>query len=62
MILDLAVFFGYRVLWSKGWGGTFDWMSASIAVAAAVALFLFERGVIHVIAACAVLGLVVMGM
>ncbi len=59
VILNLAVFFGYHVLWPKGWGGTFDWISAVIAVAAAIALFRFKRHVIHVIAACAVIGLVV---
>ena len=58
VILNLAVFFGYHVLWPKGWGGTFDWISAVIAVAAAIALFRFKRNVIHVIAACAVIGLV----
>ncbi|MBD5801771.1 Chromate transport protein [Azoarcus sp. Aa7] len=57
VILNLALFFGYHVLWPAGFAGTFDWISALIAVAAAVALFRFKRNVIHVIAACAVLGL-----
>lgn len=59
VILNLALFFGYHVLWPKGFAGTFDWISALIAIAAAVALFRFKQNVIHVIAACAVLGLVV---
>jgi len=42
-----------------GFAGTFDWISAFIALAAAVALFRFKANVIHVIAACAVVGLVV---
>jgi chromate transporter len=53
------MFFGYHVLWPKGFAGTFDWISAVIALAAAVALFRFKANVIHVIAACAVVGLVV---
>ena len=57
VILNLALFFGYHVLWPKGFAGTFDAVSALIALAAAVALFRFKRNVIHVIAVCAVLGL-----
>ncbi|WP_051709821.1 chromate efflux transporter [Andreprevotia chitinilytica] len=58
VILNLALFFGYHVLWPKGFAGIFDWRSALIALAAAVALFRYKRNVIHVIAACAVIGLV----
>jgi chromate transporter len=57
VILNLALFFGYHVLWPQGFAGAFDWLSALIAVAAAVALFYFKRNVIHVIAVCAVVGL-----
>jgi chromate transporter len=59
VILNLAMFFGYHVLWPTGFAGIFDWVSALIALAAAVALIRFKRGVIEVIAACAVIGLVV---
>jgi chromate transporter len=58
VILNLGLFFGYHVLWPQGFAGTFDWLSALLAVAAAVALFRFKRGVIEVIAASAVVGLV----
>jgi chromate transporter len=58
VILNLAMFFGYHVLWPKGFAGTFDWLSALIALAAAIALFRFKRGVIEVIVACAVTGLI----
>jgi len=58
VILNLALFFGYHVLWPRGFGGAFDWPSALIAVAAAVALFRFKANVIHVIAACGLVGLV----
>jgi chromate transporter len=58
VILNLALFFGYHVLWPTGFTGSFDWPSALLALAAAIALFYFKRDVIHVIAACAVVGLV----
>jgi len=57
VILNLALFFGYHVLWPAGFAGSFDWGSAVIALGAAIALFRFKCGVIHVIAACAVVGL-----
>ena len=58
VILNLALFFGYHVLWPQGFEGTFDWPSAIIALAAAVALFHFKRSVVQVLAACALAGLV----
>ncbi len=57
VILNLAVFFAYHVLWPKGFDGSLDWPSAVIAVAAAVALFRFKWGVIRVLFSCAVVGL-----
>ena len=57
VILNLALFFGYHVLWPKGFAGTFDVVSALIALGAAIALFRFKRNVIQVIAACALAGL-----
>ena len=57
VILNLALFFGYHVLWPAGFDGRFDWPSALIALAAAVALFRYKRGVIQVLIACALAGL-----
>lgn len=57
VILNLAIFFGYHVLWPQGFAGIFDWASALLAIAAAVALFHFKRSVIQVIGACALTGL-----
>jgi chromate transporter len=57
VILNLALFFGYHVLWPQGWSGRFDGVSALIAVGAAVALFRYKTNVMHVIASCAVVGL-----
>jgi chromate transporter len=59
VILNLALFFGYHVLWPKGLQGTFDIASALIAIAAAIALFKYKRNVIHIIAVSALVGLAV---
>lgn len=59
VIVNLALFFGYHVLWPQGFAGAFDWPSALIALGAAVALFYFKRGVIQVLLSCALVGLVV---
>ncbi|QDF98386.1 chromate transporter [Azoarcus sp. DD4] len=59
VILNLAMFFGYHVLWPAGFGGEFDWPSALIALAAAVALFRYKLNVMQVIGACALIGLAV---
>ena len=56
VILNLAMFFGYHVLWPQGFSGAFDLPSAVIALAAAVALFKYKRNVIHVIGLCGLLG------
>ncbi len=59
VIANLALFFGYHVLWLASWAGRFDWISALIAIAAAIALLRYKRNVMQVIAVCAVLGLLV---
>ncbi len=57
VIVNLALFFGWHVLWPRGWDGAFEWPAAVIALGAAIALFRFKRGVIEVIAGCALVGL-----
>ncbi|MDR7153116.1 chromate transporter [Hydrogenophaga palleronii] len=57
VILNLALFFAYHVLWPSGFSGSFDVLSAVIAVAAAVALFRFKVGVMPLLGACAAIGL-----
>ena len=57
VILNLACFFGYHVIWPNGFGGHLDWPSALIALAAAIALFRFKRGVIEVLIGCGLIGL-----
>ncbi len=59
VIVNLALFFAYHVLWPQGFGGRFDAVSAAIAVAAAVALFRFKVGVMPLLGACAAAGLAV---
>jgi chromate transporter len=57
VIVNLAVFFAYHVLWPQGLAGPFEWASALIGVAAAVALFRFKLGVIPVVLASGLAGL-----
>ncbi|MBL8473735.1 MAG: chromate efflux transporter [Rhodocyclaceae bacterium] len=57
VVLSLALFFGYHVLWPRGYQGGFDALSAAIAAAALIALFRYKAGVIPVIASCAAVGL-----
>ncbi|TDP63260.1 chromate efflux transporter [Roseateles toxinivorans] len=57
VILNLALFFAYHVLWPQGFAGSFDWPSALIALAALLALFRFKLGVPSLLAGCAAVGL-----
>jgi chromate transporter len=57
VILNLAVFFAYHVLWPQGLGATFDWLSALLGLAASASLFRYNAGIIPVITACGAIGL-----
>lgn len=61
VILNLAVFFAYHVLWPQGFGedyfSGFEWIAALIGAAAFIALFRFKVGIVPVIASSAALGL-----
>ena len=57
VILNLAVFFAYHVLWPAGFEGRFEWLSAVIGVAAFAALWRYKVGIIPVIGACGAAGL-----
>ena len=59
VVLNLALFFGYHLLWPEGFDGAVDIRSAVIAIGAAVALFKYKRGVMEVIALCALVGLTI---
>jgi chromate transporter len=58
VIVNLAVFFAYHVLWPSGIDGQFEWMAAVFGSIAFIALFRFRIGVIPVIAAAALGGAV----
>jgi chromate transporter len=57
VVLNLAMFFAWHVLWPRGAAGPFDWFSALVGAAALVALFRYKTGVMPVIGACALAGL-----
>jgi chromate transporter len=57
VILNLAVFFAYHVLWPEGFDARFEWFSAVIGAAAFIALFKYKVGIVQVIGACALVGL-----
>ncbi len=61
VILNLAVFFAWHVLWPDAiptapFAGHFSISSALIAMAAGIALFRYKAGIVKVILACALLG------
>ncbi|MDH3695087.1 MAG: chromate transporter, partial [Gammaproteobacteria bacterium] len=58
VILNLAVFFGYHVLWPKGFDGNFEWAAAILGVLAFIGLFRFRIGVIPMIGLAALAGLI----
>lgn len=57
VILNLAVFFAYHVLWPQGFRHALEWPLAIIGVAAFVALWRYKAGIIPVILACGAAGL-----
>jgi chromate transporter len=60
VILNLAVFFAWHVFWPQGFAGHFDSMAALIGAGALIALFRYKAGVIPVIGACGVAGLLLL--
>jgi chromate transporter len=62
VVLNLAVFFAWHVLWPEAteaapFSGPFEWATLVIGAAAAVALFRYQVGIIAVIGACGAFGL-----
>ncbi len=55
VILNLAVFFGYHVLFPQG--GDFEWFSALIGAVALIGLWRFKWGIIPVILTCGAIGM-----
>jgi chromate transporter len=58
VIVNLAVFFAYHVLWPQGLGAGFAWAALAIGAAAAVALFRYKVGVIRIVLASGLAGLI----
>ncbi len=46
VILNLAGFFAWHVLWPQVFKGSFDWVAAAISLLAILALFRYKIGVI----------------
>jgi chromate transporter len=62
VILNLAVFFAWHVLWPQAtqaapFSGPFEWVSAAVGVAALIALFRYQVGVMPLLAVCSLAGL-----
>jgi chromate transporter len=57
VILNLALFFAWHVLWPAGLSGRFDWFSALVGLAALAALWRYRSGMIPVIFGCGAAGL-----
>ena len=57
VILNLALFFGYHVIWPEGFAGRIDWLSAAITLFSAIALFYFKQSILRVIFVSALIGL-----
>jgi chromate transporter len=63
VILNLALFFGWHVLWPEAsaadpFSGRFEWFYALMTLAAFIALWKYKQDILRVIGACAVIGLV----
>ena len=59
VILNLAVFFAWHILWPKGIGEPFEWPAALICIGALIALFHYKVGIIPLIGVCGIIGLIV---
>jgi chromate transporter len=57
VILNLALFFAWHVLWPAGFEGRFEWPLLALGFAALIALFRFRVGIVAVIAGCGIAGL-----
>ena len=57
VIVNIALFFAYHLLWTQGWSGPFSWIAAAIALVAASALLRYQTNVLLIIAGSALIGL-----
>ncbi|MCB4812072.1 chromate efflux transporter [Methylovorus menthalis] len=57
VIVNLAVFFAYHVMWPQGLEAAVDWVAVMLALAAVIAIFRFKVGVIPVILVSGLFGM-----
>jgi chromate transporter len=57
VILNLALFFAWHTWWPQGAAGGFDAVAAGLSLVAMIALMRYHQQALHVIAVCALLGL-----
>jgi len=58
VIINLAVFFAYHVLWPQGFEARFEWFSALIGIVTFIGLFRYKMGVMTMIMGSGVIGLI----
>ena len=59
VIANLALFFASHVFWPQGFEGQFDWLSLVLFAAAFIVLVRFNVGVVSIVVAGALIGLIV---
>jgi chromate transporter len=57
VIVNLGLFFAYHVFFPHGLSGSISWISMVICLLAGIALFKFQKGIMPVLAGCALAGL-----
>lgn len=57
VIVNLALFFGYHVLWPEGFSARFDMTALVLGLLAGLALFKFKQSILRVLAAAAIAGM-----
>ncbi|MEH8016583.1 chromate efflux transporter [Rheinheimera muenzenbergensis] len=56
VIVNLALFFGYHVLWPQGLSASLDWIALLLGIAAGIALFRYQQSILRVLLVAALMG------
>ena len=56
VMLNLALFFAYHVLWPQGWSANVDWLSALLTLASVMAVLRFKWSVLRLLGTSALVG------